>query len=138
MTHDFPFRSEDWRTVFSPGRGKGAIGILLDDHGHLWVAGGQAGDFRVVDPVTGQLLKDYKLAKDGEKSGQRFHRLQRRSLCHRLLLSRDVQNTSGESDVLPEQSDVSTIPLTGYKYVGEGDLGRNSNGIVSTRTVAPF
>ncbi|GAA4701069.1 hypothetical protein Prum_059330 [Phytohabitans rumicis] len=47
--------------VISPGPGTPSVGLKIDRHG-LFVAGGAAGDGRVVDPRTGEILASYQFA----------------------------------------------------------------------------
>lgn len=48
-------------TVLSRGPGTPALGLAVDDRGRLFVAGGTAGDARVVDTGTGAVLASYRL-----------------------------------------------------------------------------
>jgi sugar lactone lactonase YvrE len=47
--------------IVSPGPGTPSLGLQLDDHGRLFVAGGTAGDARVVDIRTGAVSASYRL-----------------------------------------------------------------------------
>lgn len=53
--------------VISHGPGTPSVGMKIDGHGRLYVAGGPAGDARVVDTRTGRVLARYQLA-----SGESF------------------------------------------------------------------
>jgi sugar lactone lactonase YvrE len=46
--------------VLSPGPGTPALGLALDPHGRLFVAGGTGGDARVIDTGTGEVLARYR------------------------------------------------------------------------------
>ncbi|MEU6660810.1 superoxide dismutase [Streptomyces sp. NPDC046821] len=56
--------SGEGRTL-SPGPGSASGGLCLDDRGRLFVAGGFAGDARVIDTATGEVLARWQLA-DGQ------------------------------------------------------------------------
>jgi sugar lactone lactonase YvrE len=45
--------------VISPGPGTGSLGMKVDHHGRLFVAGAGAGNGRVIDTRTGEVLKSY-------------------------------------------------------------------------------
>lgn len=47
--------------ILSRGPGTPALGLRLDSHGRLFVAGGSSGDVRVVDPRTGAVQATYQL-----------------------------------------------------------------------------
>jgi hypothetical protein len=47
--------------LISAGTGAPSLGLKLDDQGRLFVAGGTAGDARVIDAATGRVLADYQL-----------------------------------------------------------------------------
>ncbi|MEU4805856.1 superoxide dismutase [Actinosynnema sp. NPDC023587] len=51
--------------VFSQGPGTPSVGLKIDDRGRLFVAGGTAGDARVVDSRNGAILKSYQFAESG-------------------------------------------------------------------------
>lgn len=52
-------------TVISEGPGSPSLGLDLDRRGRLFVAGGTAGDARVVDARSGEVLADYTLVEEG-------------------------------------------------------------------------
>lgn len=45
--------------VFAEGAAPTAVGMEVDDHGRLWVAGGMTGDVFVYDTGSGELLRTY-------------------------------------------------------------------------------
>ncbi|MFI6300054.1 SMP-30/gluconolactonase/LRE family protein [Nonomuraea sp. NPDC050790] len=47
--------------VFSRGPGTPSLGMTIDRHGRLFVAGGTGGDARVLDSRTGRVLASYRL-----------------------------------------------------------------------------
>jgi hypothetical protein len=47
--------------VISQGPGTPSVGLKVDNHGRLFVAGGPTGTARVVDTRTGKILKSYTL-----------------------------------------------------------------------------
>ncbi|MEV4707959.1 superoxide dismutase [Actinoplanes sp. NPDC049316] len=47
--------------VISQGPGTPSLGMKLDHHGRLFVAGGSGGDARVLDAATGRVLRTYRL-----------------------------------------------------------------------------
>ena len=48
-------------SLLSKGPGTPSLGLKLDGHGRLFVAGGTGGDARVLDASTGRVLKTYRL-----------------------------------------------------------------------------
>lgn len=48
--------------IFSKGPGTPSLGMKLDSHGRLFVAGGTGGDVRVLDTQTGRVLARYQVA----------------------------------------------------------------------------
>ncbi|MDA0638150.1 superoxide dismutase [Nonomuraea sp. MCN248] len=112
--------------IISKGPGTQSLGLKTDDRGRLFVAGGNAGDARVVDLRTGAVIKSYRLA-----TGTAF--------VNDVLLFRgaawitDSANPVlyklplGRHGKLPRQAE--TIPLTGaIQYA----TGTNANGIAPT------
>jgi sugar lactone lactonase YvrE len=47
--------------VVSQGPGTPSLGMKIDDHGRLFVAGGSGGDARVIDTRSGKVLRSYTL-----------------------------------------------------------------------------
>lgn len=125
------------RSIFHQGSGKGALGILPDGFGHLFLAGGQAGDLRVLDEKTGKLLKTYKLAKEGQNTVVNDLTILNGNLYVTDSFSPVMYKIHlGKAGRLPDQGDVSIIPLSGIKYsTGDNPLSGaawNANGIVPT------
>ena len=110
--------------VISEGPGTPSVGVELDHRGRLFVAGGDAGDARVIDVRTGELLASYPLAggfvndvvvtRDAVWFTDSVQ-----PVLHRLPLGR-----GGALPVAAER-----LPLTGDLVYGEGF---NANGIEST------
>jgi sugar lactone lactonase YvrE len=112
--------------LLSAGTGAPALGMKLDDRGRLFVAGGSAGDARVIDAATGRVLKTYQL-----QTGTAF-------INDVVLTKTAAWFTDSATPVLfklPLDADGSLpaeavrVPLTGsFKY----QAGVNANGIVAT------
>jgi sugar lactone lactonase YvrE len=112
--------------------GRKAVGIKLRRGGQLFVAGGDTGHAYVYDARTGESLADLVLAIPSEGNGTFVNDViltgeaayftdSFRSVFYKVALG-------GKGDV-PEQDDVTTIPLTGdYESVD----GFNANGIEVT------
>ncbi|WP_309046902.1 SMP-30/gluconolactonase/LRE family protein [Serratia fonticola] len=121
------------RTVLTKGSGQGAIGILLDNNGRLFIAGGMGGDLRVIDSNTGNVLKKYRLAKDLRKTAVNDLTILNGNLYVTDSFAPVIYKVPLPSDgQLPDQRDIKIIPLDGVKYAGEGDQGWNANGITPT------
>ena len=114
--------------VVSQGPGTPSVGLKVDRRARLFVAGGNAGDARVVDTETGDILESYQLVLGS-------------SFVNDVLLHRkaawftDSANAQlykvplGEAGALPDASEVETLPLTG---AWEQVPGFNANGISRT------
>lgn len=108
--------------VLSAGPGTyRSIGLKVDRYGRLFVAGGQAGNARVVSAATGELLASYQL---GATEG---------SFVNDVLLTRGAAWFTDSFQPalyrLSRGGDVVTVPLTGdLEYVE----GYNTNGIVTS------
>ena len=115
-------------TVISQGPGTPSVGLKVDHRGRLFVAGGPAGDARVVDTRTGAVLKSYQLA-----TGASF--INDVALVRRTAWFTDSANPVlyglpvGKHGALPDASARITLPLTG-DYVHQA--GFNLNGITGT------
>lgn len=110
--------------VLFTGPGTPSLGLKLDRRGRLFVAGGSAGDARVVDGRTGALLASYTLA-----TGASF-------VNDVILTDRAAYFTDSTNPVLYKvalgrhgrlPSAAVTIPLTGVAYAP----GINVNGIAT-------
>ena len=114
--------------VIAEGPGTPSVGLKVDQRGRLFVAGGPAGDARVIDTATGELLASYQLT-DGP------------AFINDVVLTRDgawfTNSFVGElyflplgpGGALPDQGDVVTLPLGGeWTQLG----GFNANGIAET------
>ncbi|WP_438856022.1 NHL repeat-containing protein [Agromyces sp. M3QZ16-3] len=114
--------------VISVGPGTPSVGLDVDAHGRLFVSGGPAGDARVIDPATGDVLASYQLT-----NGPAF--------INDVIVTRDAawftNSFAGElyrlplgpGGALPDPSEVETVPLGG-EWVQQG--GFDANGIVET------
>lgn len=114
--------------VFSQGPGTGSVGIKVDHLGRIFVAGGDAGDARVVDAKTGEVLASYTFATAP-------------TFVNDVILTPDAawftdsfnpvlyRVPLGAHGELPAQSEVETVPLSG-DYVQQP--GFNANGIART------
>lgn len=114
--------------VIADGPGTSSVGLKVDQHGRLFVAGGSGGDARVIDTATGELLASYQLTE-----GPAF--------INDVVLTRDgawfTNSFAGElyflpfgpGGALPDPDDIVTLPLTGeWTQLG----GFNANGIAET------
>ncbi|MFC5835194.1 superoxide dismutase [Nonomuraea insulae] len=109
--------------VVSKGPGTQSLGLKTDGRGRLFVAGGNAGNARVVDLRTGQVLKSYQLATGTSfvndvilAGGDAYFTDSANPVLYKLEL--------GRGGALPEQA--VTIPLSGaIQYT----TGNNANGI---------
>jgi sugar lactone lactonase YvrE len=114
--------------VISEGPGTPSVGLKIDNRGRLFVAGGPAGNGRVVDSRTGEILATYAFATAPTfvndvvlgRSAAWFTDSQK-AVIYKVPI--------GRNGTLPGQSAVRTIPLTG-DYVHQP--GFNANGITLT------
>jgi sugar lactone lactonase YvrE len=105
--------------VISEGPGTPSVGMHLDACGRLFVAGGAAGDARVVDTRTGEVLESHQLA-----TGTAF-------VNDVALVGGSAWFTDSNNPVLYRlrNGQVTTVPITGdFVY----ETGFNANGIVPT------
>ncbi|SCL44469.1 Sugar lactone lactonase YvrE [Micromonospora citrea] len=116
-------------TVLSPATGTPSLGLKVDPRGRLFVAGGTAGDARVIDTRTGDVLARYQFATSPtfvndvvltERAA--YFTDSNRPVLYRLPL--------GRGGGLPAADGFTTIPLTGaFRQTG---TGVNLNGVVRT------
>lgn len=117
--------------VISTGPGTPSVGLKIDGFGRLFVAGGSAGNARVVSAITGEVLATYQFA-----TGTTF-------VNDVVLTPRSAWFTDSNATVpvlyqlplrrgggLPAPDAVRTLPLTGDLQFVAG--GPNANGIVRT------
>ncbi|MGA4867689.1 superoxide dismutase [Streptomyces lavendulocolor] len=106
--------------TLGPGPGTPAAGVRVDGRGRVFVAGAFAGDARVVDGATGEILAHYRLASGGPTlvadvvltpDGAWFTDALAPALYH-LPLGRD--------GALPGPGAVRRVPLTGDLVYTEG------------------
>ena len=108
--------------VISQGPGTPSVGLKVDNHGRLFIAGGPSGTARVVDIRTGKILKSYTLTTASE------------TFVNDVTLSKNAAwFTDSSRPVIYRvsfgQNAVQTIPLSG-DYVHQA--GFNGNGITLT------
>jgi sugar lactone lactonase YvrE len=114
--------------IISQGPGTSSVGLTIDHRGRLFVAGGAAGDARVVSALTGRVLASYPLA-----SGESFVN----DVVHTpdAVWFTDSANPVlyqlplGRRGALPAPDEVVTVPLSGDFVQREGF---NANGISRT------
>jgi sugar lactone lactonase YvrE len=114
--------------VISPGPGTPSVGLKSDTLGRLFVAGGPAGNGRVVDIETGDVLASYQFTTDASFVNDVVLTPEAAWFTDSLsarLYALPLQPGGG----LPDQSDVVTLPLTGDWVQGEGF---GANGISET------
>ncbi|MFI9643202.1 superoxide dismutase [Micromonospora sp. NPDC051925] len=113
----------------SPPTGTPSLGLKIDSHDRLFVAGGTTGDARVVDTRTGRVLASYQFASaptfvnDVVLTGDAaWFTDSYRPVLYRVPF--------GRHGALPAADAVTQVPLTGaYQQV---DDAINVNGIVDT------
>lgn len=117
-------------TIIYPGRaGDISVGLKIDQHGRLFVAGGTTGTAKVIDSRTGVVLRRYQLA-----SGTTF--INDVILTKRAAYFTDSQQAQlyvlplGLNGALPAAGRVRTLKLTGDWSQIAGSL--NANGIALT------
>ena len=105
--------------VISEGPGTPSVGMKLDRRGRLFVAGGVAGDARVIDTRTGAVLESHQLA-----TGTTF-------INDVALVGGSAWFTDSNNPVLYRLTcgAVTNVPITGDFVYGEG---LNANGIAPT------
>ncbi len=114
--------------VFSQGPGTPSIGLKSDGKRWLFIAGGPAGNGRVVDIRSGKIVASYQFTSETA------------TFVNDVVLTRDAAwFTDSQQAVLykvplrhgklPKQSDVETLPLSGDYVHTEGF---NANGIAQT------
>jgi sugar lactone lactonase YvrE len=114
--------------VISQGPGTQSVGMKTDARGRLFVAGGAAGDARVVDTRTGRVLASYQLAATTT------------TFVNDVVLTSDAAwftDSFGPTlyklplrhGKLPSQAQVTALALTGDYVQTEGF---NANGLTST------
>ncbi|MFI9402359.1 SMP-30/gluconolactonase/LRE family protein [Nocardia sp. NPDC052316] len=113
--------------VLSPGPGTQALGLRLDDRGRLFVAGGTAGDARIVDAATGVVLATYRFGTPPDTfvndvvltpAGAWFTDSRAPVLYHLPI---------GQDGALPSPDAVVRVPLSGDIAYVPGEF--NANGI---------
>jgi sugar lactone lactonase YvrE len=118
-------------SVISQGPGTPSVGLKIDGKGRLFVAGGSAGNARVVSAFTGKVLASYQLAASDVTAtfvndvtlaaGAAWFTDSFNGVLYKVPL--------GRHGALPDQEDVVTVELGGeYEQVE----GFNSNGISGT------
>jgi sugar lactone lactonase YvrE len=114
--------------VFSRGPGTPSVGLKVDSQLRLFVAGGVAGDGRVVSGIDGEIIASYKFT-----TGTSF--VNDVLLFRRAAWFTDSRNAVlyklplGRHGGLPAPDGVVNVPLTGDFVQGEGT---SANGIAPT------
>ncbi|MEU4476251.1 superoxide dismutase [Micromonospora sp. NPDC023888] len=116
-------------TTIGAATGTPSLGLKIDPRGRLFVAGGTAGDARVLDTRTGEVLARYQFATTPTfvndvvlTPDAAYFTDSHRPVLYRLPL--------GRGGALPPADGFTTIALTGaYQQVG---TGVNVNGIATT------
>lgn len=114
--------------VISAGPGTQSLGMKIDNRSRLFVAGGNAGNARVIDVRTGRVLASYQFA-----TGTTF--VNDVVLAHGAAWFTDSLNPVlyklplGRRGSLPTAAQVVRVPLTGAITYGPGN---NANGIART------
>ncbi|MEV4804535.1 superoxide dismutase [Nonomuraea sp. NPDC049421] len=112
--------------VISKGPGTPSLGLETDGRGRLFVAGGNAGDARVIDLRTGRVLKSYRLA-----TGTSF-------VNDVIIVGRAAYFTDSSNPVLYklDLGRRGRLPAKAVKIRLRGDIkygeGINANGIVAS------
>lgn len=125
--YEADLRTGEGATI-SQGPGTPSVGLKSDRRGRLFVAGGNAGDGRVVDVDGGDVLASYQFTTDA-------------SFVNDVVLTRDAAWFTDSFNAqlyavplaadgsLPDESSVVTLPLGGEWVQGEGF---GANGITQT------
>jgi len=115
-------------SILSVGPGTSSVGIKVDFRNRLFVAGGAAGDARVIDARDGDVLKSYQLGTGSTFINDEVITLDAvwftdslTPVLYKLPL--------GRHGALPEQDQIVRLPLSGDLVFG---AGFNSNGIVTS------
>ena len=110
------------------GPGTPSVGLKIDHHGRLFIAGGPTGGARVVDAATGELIQSYQFTTEPSFINDVV-------LTHDAAWFTDSQQAQlyklplGPGGTLPDPDAVETLPLTG-DWVQQP--GFNANGIEET------
>ncbi len=115
-------------STFSKGPGTASVGLKIDSRKRLFVAGGGAGNGRVVDARSGAILKSYQFSPDADTfvndvvvtDKAVWFTDSRKSVLYKLAL--------GRGGALPAEA--VTVPLTGDFVLTPGV--NNANGIAET------
>lgn len=111
--------------IISSGPGTPSVGVKTDDRGRLFVAGGAAGDARVVDTRSGRVLRSYQLA-----AGESFVNdvvLTPKAAWFTDSINQVLYKLPLRRGHLPARAEV--VPITGDLVYQEGF---NANGIART------
>ncbi len=111
------------------GPGTPSLGLKSDGRGRLFVAGGSAGDARVVDSRSGKLLASYTLTSSSSTFVNDVVLTKHAAWFTDSSQAQLYRVPLGRRGSLPSQERVQTVPLTGEWVQGPG-LG--ANGITQT------
>lgn len=124
-------RTGKWQMLTPPTGAGQAIGLILDSHGRLWVAGGYAGNLRVIDAGTGKELATYQLTKDPDTAVNDLTVLDGALYITDSFSPYLYKLPLGNGRALPTQSQVQAIALHGMPYDRSNQVW-NANGITPT------
>lgn len=114
--------------VISEGPGTPSVGVKTDRSGRLFVAGGAAGDARVVDTRTGKVLASYQFA-DVEDTFVNDVVLTGDAAWFTDSRQRVLYKLPFRHGKLPDQDDVEALPIAGDLVYQDGF---NANGLSAT------
>jgi sugar lactone lactonase YvrE len=122
-------------SVISQGPGTPSVGLKIDNHGQLFVAGGCSGTGRVIDVGTGEILESYQFTEPSCTTNPPT------TFINDVVLTRDFAWFTdsrqpqlygvplGPGGTLGDPGDVVTLELVGDWVQAEGF---NANGIATT------
>lgn len=123
--------------VFSKGPGTPSVGLKVDKCGRIFVAGGSAGNGRVVDASSGAILKSYQFTAPVDTfvndvviaDDAAWFTDSRKAVLYKVPFGKRSGLTVGSADgELP--AEFTTLPLTGDFVLTPGV--NNANGIATT------
>ncbi len=116
-------------SIISPATGTPSLGMKTDPRGRLFVAGGSAGDARVVDTRTGAVIASYQLATGSDTFVNDVVLTPHAAYLTDSLSPVLYELPLGRDGAPPQPGQVRRIPLSGAIEYQEGF---NANGITRT------